>query len=46
MNLCCSEEDLIQNLRAASCDEKAVSEFLDYLDCLDYLMYRMQKAKN
>ncbi len=29
MKLCCSEEALIQNLRDAGCDEKAVFEFLD-----------------
>jgi len=76
MKLCYSEEALIQNLRDAGCDEKAVTEFLDCvrrdkeaesfrllkkqrsrlldlvhdeqkkIDCLDYLVYQMQKANN
>jgi len=76
MKLCYSEEALIQNLRDAGCDEKAVADFLDCvrrdkeaesfrllkkqrshlldlvheeqkkIDCLDYLVYQMQKAKS
>lgn len=76
MQLCDSEESIIQNLRDAGCDEKAVAAFLDcvrngkepefYLllkkqrsrlldivheeqkkiDRLDYLLYRMQRAKS
>jgi len=29
MDLCCSEEALIQNLRDAGCEEKAIADFLD-----------------
>jgi len=30
MNLYCSEEALIQNLRDAGCDEKIIADFLKY----------------
>ncbi|MCI8650524.1 MAG: hypothetical protein HFG20_10470 [Anaerotruncus sp.] len=76
MKLCDSEESIIQNLRAAGCDEKTIIAFLrcmrdgkepesfrllkkqrsllleavhreeKKIDCLDYLVYQMQKAKN
>lgn len=74
MKLCCSEEDMIQNLRDAGCSEKDIEAFMECvrcgrepeslrllkrqrsrlldavheeqkkLDCLDYLVYQMQKA--
>ena len=76
MKLCCSEEALIQNLRDAGCNEKAIADFLDCvrkdkepeslrmlkkqrsrlldavheeqrkIDCLDYLVYQMQKTRS
>lgn len=76
MKLHCSEQELIQNLRDAGCDEQAIQIFLDSLyqgkspesirqlkkhrrclldnvhteqkkiDCLDYLLYQMQKSAN
>lgn len=75
MELCDSEEIIIQNLRDAGCDEKTVAGILNCvrsgrdpecfrmlkrqrsllldavhreekkIDCLDYLVYRMQKVK-
>ncbi len=75
MRPCDSEKTVIQNLRDAGCDEKAIAAYLDCImngreteslrllkkqrsllldavhreerkiDCLDYLMYQMQKAK-
>jgi hypothetical protein len=33
MKLSCSEEDIIQNLRDAGCNEKDISSFLECIKC-------------